>query len=158
MNNKSGKTKYADIIDLPHHQSATRKHMSLYDRAAQFSPFAALSGYDDMVKEEARHTDREIELSENEIEIINSVIADINTIIENGNHPTVTITYFKPDLNKSGGRYETLTAIIKRVDTIDKRLVFYGSDDIEDKRIPTIDVHIERIFQLSLSCTPQQSC
>ena len=77
--------------------------MSLHDRAAQFAPFAALSGYDDMVSEEARITDSEIELSDSMIEIINSVIADIGTMIENGGHPTVTVTYFKPDSHKSGG-------------------------------------------------------
>ena len=57
---------YADIIDHPHWQSPTRPHMSLYDRAAQFSPFAALTGYDDMVTEEARTVDRKIELDESE--------------------------------------------------------------------------------------------
>jgi len=150
MSNENGKTKYADIFNLPHHQSTTRKHMSLYDRAAQFAPFAALSGYDDMVTEEARHTDREIELSENEIEIVNSVIAIINTVIENGGHPTVTVTYFKPDPHKSGGRYETMTAILKRIDTIDKRLVFYGSDDIYDKRVTPISIPIERILVINL--------
>ena len=62
---------YADIIDLPHHQSPTRPHMSLYDRAAQFAPFAALTGYDDMVAEEARIVDNKIELSETEIDRLN---------------------------------------------------------------------------------------
>ena len=51
MNNENGKTKYADIFDLPHHQSTNRKHMSLYDRAAQFSPFAALTGYEAAIEE-----------------------------------------------------------------------------------------------------------
>lgn len=151
MNNENGKTKYADIFDLPHHQSTNRKHMSLYDRAAQFSPFAALSGYDDMVKEEARHTDHEIELFENEIEIINIVIADINTMIENGGHPTVTVTYFKPDLHKSGGSYVTITGIVKRVDFMDKILILYGSDNIEDKRINTIKVFIPKISKLFIN-------
>lgn len=150
MNNDNAKIKYADIINLPHHQSATRKHMSLYDRAAQFAPFAALTGYDEMVAEEARQTDCEIELTENEIEIINGIIAEISQILENGGHPTVTVIYFKPDPHKSGGRYETLTGLLKRVDTVDKRLVFYGSDDIEDRRVPTIDVDLEKIVQLSL--------
>lgn len=150
MNNESGKNKYADIFDLPHHQSATRKHMSLYDRAAQFSPFAALSGYDDMVKEEARHTDHEIELSENEIEIINSVLAEINIMIENGGHPTVTITYFKPDPHKEGGSYVTITGIVKRVSDVDKRLILYGSNNIEDKLVSPISIIIERILEISL--------
>lgn len=119
--------------------------MSLYDRAAQFSPFAALSSYDDMVKEEARHTDREIELSENEIEIINSVIADINTMIENGRHPTVTVTFFNPDPYKEGGSYVTITGIVKRVDSFNKTLILYGSDNTDDKRVKTISINIFRI-------------
>lgn len=150
MNNHDAKTEYADIFDLPHHQSTTRKHMSLYDRAAQFSAYKALSGYEDMVNEEARHTDREIELSENEIEIINSVISDINTMIENGGHPTVTLTYFRPDPYKNGGSYVTLTGIVKRVDPVKKALIFYGSDNIEDKRVSPISILIDRISDLSL--------
>ena len=150
MNHHDAKTEYADIFDLPHHQSTTRKHMSLYDRAAQFSAYKALSGYEDMVNEEARHTDREIELSENEIEIINSVIIDINTMIENGGHPTVTVTYFRPDPHKNGGSYETITGIVKRVDSIDKRLILFGSDNIEDKRVSPIGILIDRISELSL--------
>ena len=150
MNNENRKTKYADIFDLPHHQSTNRKHMSLYDRAAQFSPFAALSGYDDMVKEEARHTDREIELSENEIEIINSVIADINAMIENGGHPTVTVTFFKPDLYKLGGRYESFTGILKKLDTVEKTLIFFGSADTDDRRTPTVKIEINRIIEIGL--------
>jgi len=150
MNNHDARIEYADIFDLPHHQSTTRKHMSLYDRAAQFSAYKALSGYEDMVNEEARHTDREIELSENEIEIINSVISDINTMIENGGHPTVTLTYFRPDPHKNGGSYVTLTGIVKRVDSVNKRLILYGSDNIEDKRVSQISILIDRISNLSL--------
>ena len=149
MNNHDAKTEYADIFDLPHHQSTTRKHMSLYDRAAQFSAYKALSGYEDMVNEEARHTDREIDLSENEIEIINSVISDINTMIENGGHPNVTLTYFRPDPYKNGGSYVTLTGIVKRVDSVNKRLILYGSDNIEDKRVSPISILIDRISDLS---------
>lgn len=148
MKNHDAKTEYADIFRLPHHQSATRKHMSLHDRAAQFAPFAALTGYDDMVNEEARVTDSEIELSDNMIEIINSVISDINTILENGGHPTVAVVYFKPDPYKSGGRYEQFTGIPKKLDTLGKKLSFYGSSDIEDKRIPTIDIAIDKIIEI----------
>ena len=69
MKQDDAKIKYADIFTLPHHQSATRKHMSRYDRAAQFAAFRALTGYEDMIAEEARYTDGRIELSDNEIEI-----------------------------------------------------------------------------------------
>ncbi|WP_407386187.1 hypothetical protein [Ruminococcus sp.] len=139
---------YADIINLPHHKSATRPHMSLYDRAAQFAPFAALSGYEDMVRETARQTDSEIELSDNEKDIINGVLTEIAFLAESGAHPTVSVTYFIPDSNKQGGRYETYTGMVKKVDTFQKELVFYGSGDIKDKRTPTKELSIERIFSL----------
>ena len=140
---------YADIIDLPHHQSTARKHMSLYDRAAQFASYKALSGYEDMVIEEARSVDSEIELSENEISIINAVIGEISERTANGDRPTVSITYFKPDHHKKGGSYETLTGIVKKFDPTDKKLIFYGSDDIGDKRIPTADIPVSRIIKIT---------
>ncbi|MBQ9680720.1 MAG: hypothetical protein IJV48_08585 [Ruminococcus sp.] len=150
MDTKRAREIYADIIDLPHHQSATRKHMSLYDRAAQFAPFAALSGFDAMVNEEARLTDSRIELSESEIDMINGVITEISAIIENGGHPAVTAVYFKPDLYKDGGKYERLTGVLKRVDPLEKKLIFYGAEDIEDKRVPAIDIPIESVIELSM--------
>ena len=76
---------YADIIDLPHHQSATRPHMSLYDRAAQFAPFAALSGYDEMIVEEARETDTGIVLEDWELEQLNQKLTLIADVLEDGN-------------------------------------------------------------------------
>ena len=146
-NTENARLRYADIFDLPHHRSAVRQHMSLYDRAAQFAPFAALSGFDDMVIEEARLTDSRIELSESEIDLLNAVIAGIADTVENGGHPAVSVTRFKPDAHKSGGSYETLTGIVKKVDPIEKTLVFYGSEDIEDRRLPTIDIPIERVVK-----------
>ncbi|MBQ3330740.1 MAG: hypothetical protein IJG87_06135 [Ruminococcus sp.] len=148
MTDKNARSVYADIIDLPHHQSAARKHMSLYDRAAQFASYKALSGYEDMVAEESRITDGEIELSENEIDLINAVIGEISDRIANGEHPTVSVTYFKPDRHKQGGSYETLTGIIKKVDIINKKLIFYGSESIEDKRIPTVDISISKTINI----------
>ena len=150
MNQDDAKIKYADIFDLPHHQSATRKHMSRYDRAAQFAPFAALTGYDDMIVEEARFTDSEIELSENETAIINDTVNELQSRIENGDHPTVTVTYFKPDEYKMGGSYETMTSILKKVDPIEKKLIFYGSADTEDKLTPTIAIPLERVIHIGI--------
>ena len=149
MTEDNARKVYADIIDLPHHQSTARKHMSLYDRAAQFASYKALSGYEDMVIEEARSVDSEIELSENEISIINAVIGELSERTANGDHPTVSITYFKPDHHKKGGSYETLTGIVKKFDPTDKKLIFYGSDDIEDKRIPTADIPVSRIIKIT---------
>ena len=148
MRKEDARSIYADIIDLPYHQSITRKHMSLYDRAAQFASYKALSGYEDMVAEESRTVDGEIELSENEIDLINAMIGEISDRITNGDHPIVTVTYFKPDRYKKGGSYETLTGVIKKVDVIEKKLIFYGSESIEDKRIPTVDISISKTINI----------
>ena len=148
MTKEDARSVYADIIDLPYHQSITRKHMSLYDRAAQFASYKALSGYEDMVAEESRTVDGEIELSENEIDLINAMIGEISDRITNGDHPIVTVTYFKPDRYKKGGSYETLTGVIKKVDVIEKELIFYGSESIEDKRIPTVDISISKTINI----------
>ncbi len=148
MTKEDASSVYADIIDLPYHKSITRKHMSLYDRAAQFASYKALSGYEDMVAEESRTVDGEIELSENEIDLINAMIGEISDRITNGDHPIVTVTYFKPDRYKKGGSYETLTGVIKKVDVIEKKLIFYGSESIEDKRIPTVDISISKTINI----------
>lgn len=150
MKQQDAKQVYADIIDLPHHQSATRAHMSLYDRAAQFAPFAALTGFEDMVDEEARFTDSAIELSDNEIEIINGILGEIQMNIENGGHPIVTVDHFIPDAHKGGGRYEAFTGRIKRIDVMGKKLSFYGSENTENKHIPTVDIPIDRVIQISI--------
>ena len=150
MRTKDAKEIYADIIRLPHHQSPTRAHMSLYDRAAQFAPFAALTGFEDMVDEEARFTDSAIELSDNEIEIINGILGEIQSNIENGGHPIVTVDRFIPDAYKQGGRYELFTGRIKHIDAMQKKLIFYGSEDTENKHIPTVDIPIDRVIQISI--------
>ena len=127
---------YADIIDHPHWQSPTRPHMSLYDRAAQFAPFAALTGYDDMVSEEARLVDNKIELGDTELEKLNQKLILINDVIRDGLHPTVSITYFVPDPLKAGGKYDTVEDQIKNVDTVKSKLVLmrtegYGHMNVE---------------------------
>jgi len=108
---------YADIINHPRHVSDHHPHMSLYDRAAQFAPYAALSGYDDMVKEEARQVDNRIELSEEDLEQLNRELRRIGAAIAKGMKPEISVTYFVPDPLKSGGRYETVTERIRKVDT-----------------------------------------
>ena len=107
---------YRDIIDHPRWESPTRPPMSLYDRAAQFAPFAALSGYDDMIDEEARLVDNRIELSEEELEELNRKLSLIHESIRQGIRPAVTVTYFVPDPLKPGGLYTTVTERVRRVD------------------------------------------
>lgn len=112
-------TEYDDIIDLPRPKS---KHepMPMSDRAAQFSPFAALTGYGDAIDETARLTDARIELSEEEraeLDYKQQYLATLDA-------PTVTVTYFVPDERKSGGAYVTHTGVLKRVDEVESMVVF----------------------------------
>lgn len=105
---------YDDIINLPHHVSAKRPHMSVIDRAAQFSPFAAVVGYDAAVKETARLTDRRVELDEYEKDALNEKLNIVAEHIEE--RPEIAITYFKPDDKKAGGAYVTVTGHVKKID------------------------------------------
>ena len=112
-------SEYDDIIDLPRPKS---KHepMPMNDRAAQFSPFAALTGYGDAIDETARLTDRRIELSEEESAELDYKQQYLATL----DAPTVTVTYFVPDERKSGGAYVTHTGVLKRVDEVERMVVF----------------------------------
>ena len=121
---KDPRVVYADIIDHPHWQSKTHPHMSLYDRASQFSPFAALTGYNDMINEEARIVDHKVELEEADLEQLNRELNLINEVIISGTLPTAAITYFIPDPLKSGGKYETVIGQIRKIDTARRKLVF----------------------------------
>ena len=124
---------YDDIINLPHHQSSKRQHMSNHQRAAQFAPFAALTGYDAAIDETARLTDQKLELSDEQADHLN---AQIQRIIENiTEKPQVEITYFVPDNHKSGGEYVTVTGYVRRVDDHNREIVFVdgmtvGIDDV----------------------------
>ena len=105
--------KYDDIINLPHHVSKKNPQMSLHDRAAQFSPFAALTGHKAAINETARLTDEKQILSEDVIAKLNE---QLNLIKENiGTNPIVTITYFVPDDGKSGGAYISNTGVVKKI-------------------------------------------
>ena len=101
--------KYKDIINLPHHVSSTHPQMSMINRAAQFSPFAALTGYDDAIEETARLTDSRIELTEAEEDEISRKLGKL----QRGD--SVELTWFVPDRRKAGGRYNTETVAIKQV-------------------------------------------
>ena len=110
--------KYADIIDLPHHTSRTRPRMSVSARAAQFAPFAALTGYSEAVDETARLTDDMIMLDENAKAMLDGKLQIIAEHI--GDHPEVTITYFEPDKKKSGGAYVSVTGQVKEIDEYER--------------------------------------
>ena len=114
---------YGDIIDHPHWVSPTRPPMSLYDRAAQFAPFAALSGYEDMIFEESRETEMQTQPEEWEMEKISQKLNLIADVIQDGHHPTISITCFIPDEKKAGGSYVTVTEQIKRLDAVRKKVI-----------------------------------
>lgn len=107
---------YEDIINLPHYEPKYHKRMSAYQRASQFAPFAALTGYDDEVKETARLTNEKIILSEDSMDVISDKIIYINNIIKT--KPLITITYFVKDNKKKGGKYITISKNIKRIDEV----------------------------------------
>ena len=119
---------YKDIIDLPHHQSAGRKHMSLYDRAAQFAPFAALTGYDDIIAETGRLTDDMLDLPDDVKDELDRRFVLLISLIDEGYRPEVTVTYFVPDKTKEGGSFESYTGEIKRIDSAMRTLIFYDND------------------------------
>ncbi|MBR2409136.1 MAG: hypothetical protein IKB07_09335 [Lachnospiraceae bacterium] len=114
--------RYDDIIELPHHVSRKHPQMPLLDRAAQFAPFAALTGHEAAIKETARLTEDEIELDENSKELLDLRLQYLQEHMSE--QPEVTVTYFKPDEKKSGGAYETETGRVKKVDGYAGELVF----------------------------------
>ena len=133
-----------DPINLPHHQSATRPHMSNYDRAAQFSPFAALTGHDEAIKETARLTDRKIEIDEYTKDDLNIKLQ----IIDDNPGTEVTITYFQPDEKKSGGAYLTVTGCVKRIDEYEQTVVFMDRTAIPIDQISEIESELFRGLEL----------
>lgn len=124
-NEPDARVVYADIIRLPHWQSPTRTPMSAYERAAQFSSFNALAGYEDMVGEEAREVDTQEELTETEMEILNQKINLIADVIEDGHHPILTFTYFLNDSMKQGGSYVTMTERVRKIDAVGKKIQLF---------------------------------
>ena len=107
---------YDDILYRPHHTSATRPRMPALDRAAQFSPFAALTGYDDVIQETARLTDRPADLDENRKAFLNEKLQMLAEMIEE--RPEITLTYFEPDERKTGGAYVSVTGRVEKLDEI----------------------------------------
>ena len=102
---------YDDIIHLPHRVSKRHPQMSLYNRAAQFAPFAALTGYEEAIIETARLTAPKVDMMEDNQQLLDRKLALLShSLIE---QPTVSITYFQPDKKKSGGQYLTVTGVIK---------------------------------------------
>ena len=130
--------KYDDMLNMPHHVSSTRPHMSMHDRAAQFSPFAALVGYDDAVKETARLTNEKQELTADKIADLNQKIAFLTEHADE--RPEVTIEYFIPDEKKAGGKYVTLSGNFRRIDEYNHNMVFVSGEEIPLNDIFAIEI------------------
>lgn len=138
--------KYDDIINLPHHVSTKRPQMPMSDRAAQFSPFVALTGYDSAIKEMARLTSRKIELDEDAKAILDMKQAYLMEIIEE--HPEVMITHFVPDKLKDGGRYVKVTKSIKRIDEHNRLIYLTDNSSISMDNI--IDIESDMLPEIGL--------
>ena len=125
--------KYNEIMGLPHHVSKNRPQMPMSDRAAQFAPFAALTGYDAAIKETRRLTDERIEL---DVEALSALDMKYQLLMEALDEaPEVTITYFQPDERKAGGKYVSAVGAVKKIDDFERRITMR-----DGTRIPTDDV------------------
>ena len=129
MNNR-----YDEIMELPHHVSKTRPQMPMSDRAAQFAPFAALTGYDAAIKETGRLTGERIELDEEALAALDRKYQLLMDALDD--EPEVTIIYFQPDERKAGGQYVTATGTVKKVDTFGRRILLQ-----DGTRIPLDSVY-----------------
>ena len=105
---------YEDIVNLPPHISKKHPQPSMVDRAARFAPFAAITGYEEMVLEEARVTEERVDLDEGTLSKLNEKLNMIQEFLDE--EPVVTITYFEPDKKKAGGAYVSITGTVKRID------------------------------------------
>lgn len=137
QNRKALSHAYDDIISLPHHVSSVHPPMSLHDRAAQFSPFAALNGFEGAVKEAARLTDRERELDEGEEDRLDKRLRQLRQHLLK--RPRVSLTWFKPDERKAGGAYETTVGNVKKLDTVQGILTLEDGRQIPLKQLVWIE-------------------
>lgn len=126
---------YEDIIHLPHHVSSKRPPMSMSDRAAQFSPFAALTGYDDAIRETGRLTEQKIQLDEEALAILDEKFHVLQEHLDE--YPEIQFTYFKLDERKAGGTYITASGIVKKIQEYERQLI------LEDGSVIPIDDILE---------------
>jgi len=137
---------YEDIVNLPPHISKKRPQPSMMDRAARFAPFAAITGYEEMVLEEARVTEERVDLDEGALSLLNEKLNMIQEFLEE--EPEVTITYFEPDKRKSGGAYVSVTGTVKRIDEYEHLVIM---DDGKKIRIGEIyNLHSELFYSLGV--------
>lgn len=125
--NTDARTEYADIIDREHYVDPNHPQMPRLNRAAQFSPFAALTGYEDMIVEAARQTDEWAEPDDSAKEEIGR---KLNAVLQSEMQPEVTVTYFVPDEKKRGGAYRTVTGRIRKYDAFERRILLASGEAI----------------------------
>ncbi|MBT9779417.1 hypothetical protein GPL15_23345 [Clostridium sp. MCC353] len=125
---------YDDIIHLPHHVSSVHPPMPVSDRAAQFAPFAALTGHGEAIKETARLTDKRVELDENAKAILDEKLRMVQEMLSQ--QPEITVTYFQPDEKKAGGRYVSASGNVKKIDLYHHLIVM-----TDGLRIPLDEVY-----------------
>ena len=130
---------YDDIIALPHPEPRTHPRMSLHDRAAQFSPFAALTGHSAAIAETGRLTASRITLDESEMARVDDALQRLRELLPQA--PAVSITYFVPDERKAGGSYQTITGAVRRIDTVNGVLLL--TDRCEVPIADIFDITIE---------------
>ena len=143
----NGRDVYPDIIDHPHWQSPVRPHMSLYDRAAQFSSFDALAGYSDMIREEQRITDEQVHPEGYELEVLNQKLSLIADALRSGRHPELSFYVFVPDEHKAGGRYETVFGSVKKIDPVARKMIL-TSTGAEDRGSTNRIIAMDRIIAI----------
>lgn len=136
---------YDDIINLPHHVSKRHPQMSLYARSAQFAPFAALTGYEDAIKETSRETSEKIDIDDELKSILDSKLQII--MEQKKNKPEISITYFISDLKKDGGSYITVTGIIKKIDLYNQHICLANNTEIPINDIINISGEIFKMYE-----------
>ena len=129
--------KYQDILYMDRPVSKKHKPMPLENRAAQFAPFAALTGYDDAVSETSRLTESRIELSEEKKAELDQALSELNSIISS--QPKATITYFVPDEVKTGGEYVTISANVRKIDSVSRTIILMDKSTIAIDDIISIE-------------------
>lgn len=128
---------YDDIIHLPHHVSKRHPQMSLYNRAAQFAPFAALTGYEEAIIETARLTAPKVDMMEDNQQLLDRKLALLSRSLRE--QPTVSITYFQPDKKKTGGQYLTVTGVIKSIRDSERVILMADGKSVSIDTIISID-------------------
>ena len=142
MNNTN---RYDDIINLPHPEPTIRPRMAMENRAAQFSPFAALTGYDEATREEARLVDIKQELSEDMKDMLDAKLAIIEQHIKE--QPEISVTYFQPDEKKTGGRYKTVSGNVKKLDGVEHVIIMADGTKIPIGDVRLIGGDLFRLFE-----------